>query len=357
MAGAAAAALITLLSLSDPEIRASLRWREARDPSALEAASLFLRDLDAAPSDTSGVLTKWDYGHTVLSVAGRPVVAAGFGPWPGEQGFREVMSALQGDEPSLVELMQRRRLDFLVTGLYAFLPSVHVADPDADPPFWVSPRDGQVEINLDFFAERPLSPLILGGTGLSAAGVAHAAHLRPRFVSPQRIPGLGGAPIFEFWVYERVAGARLRGTAPAGARVVARDTDHTARDAPRRTRRGPTRDPTVASCSSFRCPRASTPKASRSQTTTRSRWTGNAWPASRSRRRMCRAAPTSSSRSATSSQSEALRPDSFNEAAARERRYASSPQNSSRSLRPGVRTDRGATSRRCRRRSTGCCRA
>jgi hypothetical protein len=166
------------------------------------------------------VLTKWDYGHTVLAVAQRPVVAAGFGPWPGEEGFREVAVAMQRDEPELMELMERRRLDYGVAGLYSFLPSSHVADPSAAPPFLVDEASGRVELNLGFFRERPLSSLILGGGGLPASGIPHAPHLFPRFVSKQRIEGLP-IPVFQFWVYERVRGAVLRGHAEPGTRVVA----------------------------------------------------------------------------------------------------------------------------------------
>ena len=66
----AALSVVALLMAADPAIRDELAWQEPREPSALEAASLYLRSLPGEAD--GGVLTKWDYGHTVLAIGQRP---------------------------------------------------------------------------------------------------------------------------------------------------------------------------------------------------------------------------------------------------------------------------------------------
>jgi hypothetical protein len=213
------ACALLLLGMADPASRKRLFVAEPRDPSAIETVGLFLREHpESVAPGAEGVLTDWEFGHSIIWISRRPVVAAGFGPYTGAAGFREVMDFPQMRESQLVELMKRRELGFLVTGSATFLR--RVPSPRAVSPF-TRGADGTSGLNAAYFQSLPLAPLLLAGTGLPRLGVKHLEQLRPRFASPQLVGNLP-FPVPSLWVYERVRGAELRGEAPAGARVAAR---------------------------------------------------------------------------------------------------------------------------------------
>ena len=66
----------------------------------------------------------------------------------------------------------------------------------------------------------PLSPLLIAGSAVPGWGVRHLPHLMPRHASIAAVAGLA-FPLPYLWSFERVAGATVRGTAPAGVRVIA----------------------------------------------------------------------------------------------------------------------------------------
>jgi hypothetical protein len=201
--------VLVLCAALDPVTRAGFIRQPARDPSPLESASFYLREAGGAGG---GVLAPWEWGNTLLALSGRPVVSAGFGPYVGAEAFREVEASLAGDEGALLELMARRRLGWLATGRSAF------GDRESGP---FPLRGGEFVLDVDYFRRVPLGVLALGGGGAAAQGVAHAAHLLPRFASRERYTELP-LPVFRLWLFERVRGARIEGAAPPGARVVAR---------------------------------------------------------------------------------------------------------------------------------------
>jgi hypothetical protein len=215
---------IALLVLADPALRERLVWADPRAPSAAESAWLYIADLDGesdaqgGAGERGGVLAPWDFGHDAIWLADRGVLAAGFGPWTGAEAFAELEGYTRSDEEALVALMEERRIDYVVSGAAAF--SGRVALPGAPYPF-ARATDASAQLVPSYFSALPLSALMLGGSGAPEIGVPHLEHMRPRFASPQRVPGLGLAlPVI--WVYDRVEGARLRGHAAPGALVTAR---------------------------------------------------------------------------------------------------------------------------------------
>lgn len=214
------ALLVAGLALADPAIRQTLRWRAPRPLTAIESAALFLRGQprdDTAP----GVLASWAYGHSLLRLAERPVLTAGFGHWTGEAGFLAAEQFMYRREDELLALMERRRLSWVVTGMRAPFPTPSDAPGEAGKPFvYVAARD-RIEPSPGYFARFPLTPLIVGGTGIAERGIPHVARLMPRFASPNAARGLG-FPLHRLWVYERVPGARITGRAEPGSRVEAR---------------------------------------------------------------------------------------------------------------------------------------
>ena len=73
--------------------------------------------------------------------------------------------------------------------------------------------------NLAWLASAPSAPLLIAGSGVPALSVRHAEHLLARFAATRTVVGIERT-IPVLWGYERVAGARLAGQAPPGARVV-----------------------------------------------------------------------------------------------------------------------------------------
>ncbi|HEY5656382.1 MAG TPA: hypothetical protein VIY27_01200, partial [Myxococcota bacterium] len=201
--------VLALAVLLDPVTRAGVVWQPAREPSPLESAGFYLRE---TAGERAGVLAPWEWGNTLLALSGQPVLSAGFGPYVGPEAFDEVEGALTGDEQALLGLMARRRLGWLATGLSAFEGREDALFP---------PRDAGRALDIDSLRRTPLAVLVLGGGGSAAHGVAHTAHLLPRFASREVYAELP-LPVFRLWLFERVAGARIEGEAAPGARVVAR---------------------------------------------------------------------------------------------------------------------------------------
>jgi hypothetical protein len=158
-------------------------------------------------------------GFALLELGRRPVVVSGFGPYLSREAFDSVERAWRGTEDEMLALMAQRDLGYVVTGAASYLT---IPTTDGALPFRRAP-DGRGLLNGAYFRRVPLSPLIVGGSGAPEIGVAHVAHLMPRFASPQTVGGLD-VPVPRLWVYERVAGARLTGAAESGRRIVARIT-------------------------------------------------------------------------------------------------------------------------------------
>lgn len=217
--GEAAAALplavAAMLAAADPPLRLSLQ----PDPLVANTVVQAARELrGAAPGEPDpGVLTDWDKGHLVSAVSGRPTIVNGFGPYLDPATFAEADAYFRGTPAELDALLARRRARFLVTGGMSGAALLALPKPS---PFRRPPGAPAAVLDLTWMQRLPLSPLILGGSGIPGSDVRHLEHLMPVFASATMPPGLAFA-LPELWTYERVRGARLVGEAPAGARVVA----------------------------------------------------------------------------------------------------------------------------------------
>ncbi len=215
MGGGAVLLAAAALAAVDPRLRTRLAISRPAGPDAIQSAALDLRD-GPRPPRGGGVATRWDLGHFVEAIAGRPVVANGFGSYLDPSGFEEMAHLGQGSEAELYALLERRDLGFLVAGAATMPARV----PGAAAPVFERGQDGAVALGRAYLRAMPLSPLLLAGSGVPALDVRHLSRLMPRFASAQRVPGISFAlPVL--WVYERVAGARLSGTAAPGSRVIA----------------------------------------------------------------------------------------------------------------------------------------
>lgn len=197
------------LALVDPRVRATLGIDRDPIPDAATEAAFDLRARH--PGRSPGVLAPWDLANAFLVLAGRPVVATGFGPYPDPAAFEDAERAFRVGEEELLPLLERRRVGWLVAGaanLFGRVPG-----RTAQVPF--SGRS----LSPQWLVEVPSSPLLLGGSGIPELGVHHCAHLMPVFASTRTVQGIRGVlPVL--WTYEVVRGARLRGRARPGVRVV-----------------------------------------------------------------------------------------------------------------------------------------
>ena len=159
----------------------------------------------------------WDWGHFILWLAERPVVATGFGTYLDEQGFEQVKKSQLGSEDQLVSWMDRRRLGYMVGGAATFLG--RVSAHDESPPL-VSDENRRAVPNAVFLRDRPVGTMLIGGSGVPSQGVGHLSRLRPVFASTATVPEAAAA-LPALWVYERVEPGLLQGEAPPGTPVVA----------------------------------------------------------------------------------------------------------------------------------------
>ncbi len=216
-AGGAVLVAAVALGAADPRLRTRLLALRPAPPDAIQAAAIDLRGGPRPPpGGGAGVATSWELGHFVEAIAGRPVVANGFGSYLDERGFEEMERLPEGSEAQLYATLERRDLGFLVGGAATM--------PGRAPGSGVGPFErgegGAVVLGRAYLRQLPLSPLLVAGSGAPALGVRHLSRLLPRFASAQRVAGISfSLPVL--WVYERVPGAWLSGTAPPGARVVA----------------------------------------------------------------------------------------------------------------------------------------
>lgn len=217
--GALPAALAALWVIADPEPRALLAPVRGRWTLGSTQAALFLRRAvpAVAPGARTGVLAHWNLGHETLHLARRPVLVAGFGPYTGARTWAEVEAVWGGDEARALAVMDAHDAGFLLFPAQALLAA---GAPRRIAPVKRSVR-GALVLDAAYLRAFPLAAGLLGGGGSADLGVAHLAHLRPRFASPDRVAGIATA-VQQVWAFERVAGAALAGAAPTGARVVAR---------------------------------------------------------------------------------------------------------------------------------------
>jgi dolichyl-diphosphooligosaccharide--protein glycosyltransferase len=211
---AAFPALAALALLGDPQLRVSLRPLRPRPVDPISSAALDLRD-STPPAASVGVLTPWDLGHQASLLSGRPTVVSGFGPYLDAATFAEVEEVWTRGPAELDAMLDRRRAAVVVGGA-VLVPALRAGASRG--PFRAEPRG--LVLDLEFMRERPLATILIAGSGIPGAGIPHLEHLLPRFASAHRVASHAfDLPVL--WTYEHVPGARLRGIAPPGARVVA----------------------------------------------------------------------------------------------------------------------------------------
>lgn len=215
---AGGAILVAALGIAvlDPRLRSRVAILPPVAPDAIHSAALDLRDgAQRERGSGPGVATRWDFGHHIEAVSGRPVVANGFGSLADPEGFREMVRMSLGSEADLYALLSRRDLGFVVGGA-ATMP----ARSPGGAPLFERREDGSGVFGRTYLRDVALAPLVIGGSGVPDLDVPHLSRLLPRFASAWAAPGLASSvPVL--WVYERVPGATLAGTAAPGARVVA----------------------------------------------------------------------------------------------------------------------------------------
>jgi hypothetical protein len=168
-----------------------------------------LRRRPAGPNP--GVLAPWDLANEVLTLAGRPVVVTGFGPYPDPAAYRETVKAYLVGEDELLPWLAGRRVGWVVAGAANLFGRVRSAE--ALIPF----NNG--EFDPRWLRGTPSAPLLIGGSGVPALGVRHFGRLMPVLAATRTVGGLRSKlPVI--WLFEVVAGAELTGRAPAGSRVV-----------------------------------------------------------------------------------------------------------------------------------------
>jgi asparagine N-glycosylation enzyme membrane subunit Stt3 len=220
LASALLIAVILLVLGRDPAVASLALPGPDRPMPGSYGASLFLSRHNPVRADgtRAGVLTNWSRGHYLMWPARSGVVANGFVFLLGEEGHNEVKRALVGDESRALGTMDRRDLQWLLTGADYY--RIVTVGPRRDRPL-VPGRQGRGVVNISFLEQVPLAVAMLGGGGLPARGVAHLGHLAPRWASADHV---GNMSFFlpGLFLFEKVKGARLTGTAAPGGRVTAR---------------------------------------------------------------------------------------------------------------------------------------
>jgi hypothetical protein len=197
------------VALLDPRVRAAMGTALDPVPDAMIEGAFDLRRRPPGPAP--GVLAPWDLGNQILVLAGRPVVATGFGPYPDQQAYWEGEKAMTVGEDELLPWLAGRRIGWVVAGAANLLGRVKA--PGASSPFAGAGFDAR------WLQAVPSAPLLIGGSGVPGLGARHFGHLLPVFASTRTVLGLG-SPLPVIWIFEVVAGARLAGRAAPGARVV-----------------------------------------------------------------------------------------------------------------------------------------
>jgi hypothetical protein len=152
-------------------------------------------------------------GHALTWPARAGVAANGFGSQVGRRELERTQAALSGDEQAALAWMRERDLGWLMTG--ALYYSDTRVGPKRIGPFESDDRE-RASLSSAFIRQVPFAVAMLGGSGVPRAGVPHFEQLAPRWASdaaPAKLPFF----MPELWVYERVAGAVIRGrTVPNG---------------------------------------------------------------------------------------------------------------------------------------------
>jgi hypothetical protein len=171
-----------------------------------------LRDLPPPPGAPRGVLTNWSYGHQVQVQSGLPVVINGFGSYLDEPAFWAAIKIFSVSPEAFDAYLLANQIGTVVAGTATIGNEVSGANDSA-----TFDKGG---LNQPYMAGLPLSPLLIAGSGVPNWNVPHLPHLMPRAASSATVRGLA-FPLPFLWSYERVEGGTVRGTAAAGARVVA----------------------------------------------------------------------------------------------------------------------------------------
>jgi asparagine N-glycosylation enzyme membrane subunit Stt3 len=214
LAHAGAPVLALMIFAGDRAAWAATAAQPPDKDDALVAAAFDLRPLRSCET-APGVLAPWDMGHQVNVLGRRPVVANGFGSYLDAEGYEEVGKAYTLAESELLAWMERRRVGYVVAGITTF--EGKVLGPGTGMP--LTTLDGVGALDAAYLRGVPLAAAILGGSGIPDAGVPHLTRLMPRFASLQIARELP-FPVPVLWTFEVVEGARVRGRAPAHARVV-----------------------------------------------------------------------------------------------------------------------------------------
>jgi hypothetical protein len=220
-AGTAVAGLLTLAALQAPTFARMV----AHDPAdqavngATSNAVLAWLDTQGDALPDGAVLATWSRGHAVMWIGGRPSIACNFGAFAGRDGFLAPARFFLGTDAGAAEALLAARDAALVMvrgnqpasvrdqlrmlGVEGETALVHV---DAQGRLqvgraWMETMGGK----LFAFAD--------GSLGVPADKVAPPGFLRLVHASEAGLPGPAS------WLYERVAGARLRVRARPGERV------------------------------------------------------------------------------------------------------------------------------------------
>lgn len=204
--------VMLLLFLADGPTRALLVPPRRYPLVPIMDAAVQLRDQPLPPGSQPGVLSNWGYGHQLRVMAGVPVVVNGFGSYLDADEFWKAVKVFRGSPADLDAYMDGHRIGAVVAGAATIGAEVTGAND--------SPSFAGGVLNQAFMTSIPLSPLLIAGSGVPGWSVPHLPHLLPRYATSAIVTGLG-FPLPFLWTYERVAGARVRGEAPPGARVIA----------------------------------------------------------------------------------------------------------------------------------------
>jgi hypothetical protein len=198
--------------LLDGPTRSLLRPSSRGLPDPVDEMAFELRDLPPAADLPAGVLSNWSFGHQLQVQSGLPVLVNGFGSYLDGRAFWAAVEIFRGPAELFDAFLQANRVGTVVAGPATLGMEVSGAS--------LSPTFEKGGLNEPYMVSIPLSPLLIAGSAVPNWNVPHLPHLLPRAASRAVVRGLA-FPLPFLWSYERVAGATVKGTAPAGKRVVA----------------------------------------------------------------------------------------------------------------------------------------